>query len=90
MPHNNIIRHYIKRTCIKKGSDYENFITLGLLFKRYTAMINRLNTESRELESNNRILTLEVSTLKAELESSDRIIMQLKEQNENLKKNLTL
>ena len=53
-------------------------------------MINRLNTESRELEAENRILTLEVSTLKTELESSDRIIMQLEEQNENLKKNLTL
>ncbi len=90
MPHNKILHNYIKRTCIKKGKDFDNFITLSLLFKRYTSMINNLNRRLMGEQAKVRKLESEVSRLNLELDQSDRIINQLEEQNDNLKKNLTL
>ncbi len=90
MPHNEILHNYIKRTHQKKGEDFKNFIFLSLLFKRYTSMINNLNRRLMGEQAKVRKLESEVSRLNLELDQSDRIINQLEEQNDNLKKNLTL
>jgi len=88
-----ITEYMIKCASSQKPKDFKKFLQVSKSINHLNTrdiqlcrMVNVSNHKLMMYETENRILTLEVSTLKAELESSDRIIMQLEEQNENLKK----
>lgn len=85
--------------CLKnnKPKDFKKFLRVSTsligLNSRYDELITMYNSQNRKLinlEHKNRALELEASKLKAEIESSDRVILELENQNINLKNNLAL